>query len=129
MGFPQALIWPMGCKVCKPCHNKNVAISNSFSYAFGPIVALVGIGAMVLVLRWAYSRGSSVVAAPGKSGPSDSYGLLVCVASATNYAEGEMIRRALEDRGIKANLAQTTDGPQIMVWPKDEGRARDALRQ
>ena len=106
-----------------------MVISNSFSYAFGPIVALVGIGAMVLVLRWAYSRGSSVVAAPGKSGPSDSYGLLVCVASATNYAEGEMIRRALEDRGIKSNLAQTTDGPQIMVWPKDASRARDALRQ
>ncbi len=60
-----------------------MVISNSFSYAFGPIVALVGIGAMVLVLRWAYSRGSSVVAAPGKSGPSDSYGLLVCVANLT----------------------------------------------
>ena len=101
-------------------------ISNSFSYAFGPIVALVGIGAMVLVLRWAYSRGSSVVAAPGKLAEGS---VLVCVASATNYAEGEMIRRALEDRGIKANLAQTTDGPQIMVWPKDASRARDALRQ
>ena len=97
-----------------------MAIENSFSYIFGPIVALMGIGLMVLVLRWAYSRGSSVVAVSGKSGPSDSYGLLVCVASPANYAEGEMIRRTLEDQGIKANLAQTTDGPKVMVWPADE---------
>jgi hypothetical protein len=95
-------------------------VSNSFSYIFGPIVALMGIGLMVLVLRWAYSRGSSVVAVSGKSGPSDSYGLLVCVASPANYAEGEIIRRTLEQQGIKANLAQTTDGPKVMVWPTDE---------
>jgi hypothetical protein len=105
-----------------------VAIENSFSYIFGPLVALMGIGVMVLVLRWAYSRGSSVVAVPGKSGPSDTYGLLVCVASPTNYAEGEMIRRTLETRGIKANLARTTDGPKVMVWPTDEVKAVDALR-
>ena len=83
---------------------------------------------MVLVLRWAYSRGSSVVANPGKPGPSDSYGLMVCVASPANYAEGEMVRRTLEDRGIKANLAQTTDGPKVMVWPVDENRAAAVLR-
>ncbi len=105
-----------------------MATGNSFSYIFGPIVALIGIGIMVLVLRWAYARGSSVVAAPGKSGPCDSYGLLVCVASPSNYAEGEMIRQMLEDRGIKANLAQTTDGPKVMVWPIDESRAVKVLR-
>jgi len=104
-----------------------VVIGNSFSYIFGPIVALMGIGAMVLVLRWAYSRGSSVVASPGRSGPSDSYGLLVCVASPDNYAEGEIIRRTLEDGGIKANLAHTTDGPKVMVWPADERRAANVL--
>ena len=103
-------------------------IGNSYSYIFGPIVALMGIGMMVLVLRWAYSRGSSVVAVPGKSGPSDSYGLLVCVASPSNYAEGEMIRRTLEHGGSKANLAQTTDGPKIMVWPIDETKAAAILR-
>ncbi len=106
-----------------------MVIGNSFPYIFGPIVALMGIGIMVLVLRWACSRGSSVVAATGKSGPSDSYGLLVCVASPANYAEGEMIRRTLEDRGIKANLAQTTDGPKVMVWPTDESRAVQVLRK
>ena len=82
---------------------------------------------MVMVLRWAYSRGTSVVAVPGKPGPSDSYGLMVCVASPANYAEGEIIRQTLEHRGIKSNLAQTTDGPKVMVWPIDEIRAAAVL--
>jgi len=100
-----------------------VAIGNSFSYIFGPIVALIGIGSMIMVLRWAYARGGSVVAAPAKPGPSDSYGLMVCVSSPPNYAEGEMVRRKLEDCGIRANLAQTTEGPRVMVWLADENKA------
>jgi hypothetical protein len=40
-----------------------------------------------------------------------------------------MIRRTLEYRGIKANLAQTTDGPKVMVWPVDEIKAVAALRR
>jgi hypothetical protein len=105
-----------------------VQISNSFSYIFGPIVALIGIGAMVLVLRWAYSRGSSVVAAPAKAGREDEYGLLVCVASPNDYIQGEILRRTLEAKGIKANLSHTLDGPKVMVWPADEDRALRLLR-
>ena len=103
-------------------------ISNSFSYIFGPIVALIGIGAMVLVLRWAYSRGSSVVAAPAKAGREDEYGLLVCVASPNDYIQGEILRRTLEAKGIKANLSHTLDGPKVRVWPADEDRALRLLR-
>ena len=102
-------------------------IANSFSYLFGPIVAFIGVGAMVLVLRWAYARGSSVVAAPAKSGATDEYGLLVCVASPTDYIQGEIVRRKLEENGIRANLAQTLDGPKIMVWPRDRERATSLL--
>lgn len=104
-----------------------VAFGNSFSYAFGPLVALIGIGLMVLVLRWAYSRGTSVVARPGTPGEPDQYGLLVCVAKPGSYAEGEFIRRTLESQGIKANLAQTLQGPHVMVWPADESRALSVL--
>jgi hypothetical protein len=45
------------------------------------------------------------------------------VSSPPNYAEGEMVRRKLEDCGIRANLAQTTEGPRVMVWPADENKA------
>ena len=100
---------------------------NSFSFAYGPFVAVVLIGVFVLILRWAFRRGSSVVAAPPRSGTVQEYGLLVAVASPATYVEGEILRRRLEDRGVRANLASTLDGPRVMVWPADESRARDVL--
>ncbi len=105
----------------------SVQIGNSFSYIFGPIIALLGIGAMVLVLRWAYARGASVVAPAPRAGNVDEYGLLVCVATPGSYIDGEMLRRKLEDNGIKANLAQTLEGPRVMVWPTDQERALSLL--
>ena len=103
-------------------------VSNPFSYLFGPIVAFLAIGVLVVVLRWAFnSRKTSVVAAAPKAGSQDEYGVLVPVASPPSYIDGEILRRRLEDAGIKANLANTLDGPRVMVWPKDEERARQTL--
>ena len=99
----------------------------SFSYAFGPLVAVGMIGVLVLILRWAFSRGSSVVAAAPTPGTADDYGLLVPVASPGSYIEGEVMRRTLEDAGVRATLTQTLDGPRVMVWPKDADRSRDIL--
>ncbi len=100
---------------------------NSFSFAFGPIVAVVLVGLFSLILRWAFSRGGSVVAAPPRPGTSDEYGLLVPVASPATYIEGEILRRRLQDGGVRANLATTLDGPRVLVWPGDEERAREVL--
>ncbi len=100
---------------------------NSFSYIFGPIMAFAVLGGLILILRWAFRRGTSVVAAPARSGASDEYGMLVPIATPGDYIHGEMLRRTLEDAGIRANLAQTLDGPRVMVWPKDENRARALL--
>ena len=103
-------------------------VNNSFSYLFGPLVAFFAIGVLVLVLRWAFSsRKTSVVAPAPKAGAQDEYGMLVAVASPATYIDGEIARRRLEDAGIRANLAQTLDGPRVMVWPKDEDRAREVL--
>lgn len=99
----------------------------SFSYAFGPLVAVGLIGLFVVILRWAFSRGSSVVAAAPTPGTADEYGLLVPVATPGTYIEGEMLRRGLEDAGIRATLTTTLDGPRVMVWPNDEDRAKELL--
>jgi hypothetical protein len=96
----------------------------SFSYAFGPLMAVGLIAVFVFVLRWAFGGRTSVVAAPPKQGAADEYGILVPIASPGSYAEGEMIRRSLEDAGIRANLATTLEGPRVMVWPADEQQAR-----
>ncbi len=100
---------------------------NAYSYAFGPLFAFLGIGALVLILRWAFSRGSSIVAAAPRQGAPDEYGLLVAVANPSTYIEGEILRRRLEEAGLRANLAQTLEGPRVMVWPADEARARSLL--
>jgi hypothetical protein len=101
----------------------------SFSYAYGPIVAVGGIALLVVLLRWAFSSGSSVVERPARSGRADEYGMLLPVAVPPSYAEGEMLRRRLEDAGVRATLASTSDGPRILVWPDDEPRARSLLAQ
>ena len=100
---------------------------NSFSFAFGPLMAAALIGVLVLILRWSHSRGSSVVAAPPRQGTVDEYGLLVPVASPATYIEGEILRQRLEDSGVRANLATTLDGPRVLVWPDDVERARTLL--
>lgn len=103
------------------------AVGTSYSYAVGPLLAFAGLGVLILLLRWTFRRGVSVVAAPPRQGATDDYGMLVPVASPPSYVEGEMWRRQLEDAGIRATLAQTLDGPRVMVWPADESRARAAL--
>jgi len=101
---------------------------NSFSYAFGPLFAAALIIFFVFFLRWAFRRGTSVVAAPGRPGRTDEYGVLTPIVSPSTYVEGEIIRRRLEDAGIRCNLAKTLEGPRILVWPADVDRARALLR-
>ena len=98
----------------------------SYSYAFGPVVAMAALGVLVLALRWAFRRGGSVVTPRGRE---DQYGMLVPVSSPPDYAQGEIQRRRLEAAGVRANLAMTLDGPRILVWPQDLERAQRLLAQ
>jgi hypothetical protein len=99
----------------------------SASFLAGPLVAFGVVGILVLLLRWTFRRGTSVVARSARPGTEDDYGLMVAVASPPTYVEGEILRRTLEDARIKATLAQTLDGPRLMVWPQDEERARELV--
>ncbi len=96
---------------------------------FGPLVALVIMAVMILLLRWAFSRGGSLVADEPTPGRPDQYGLMVPVAAAQDYVRAEMQRRMLVDQGVKVNLVRTTEGPQLMVWKKDRDRALELLNQ
>lgn len=91
------------------------------------IVSFVALGVLILLLRWAYSRGHSLVSTPGRPGREHEYGLLVPVASPNTFIEGEMLRQQLQDVGIKASLTTTLDGPRLMVFPQDQKRALKEL--
>jgi hypothetical protein len=99
----------------------------SASFLVGPLMAFGVVGILVLLLRWTFRRGSSVVARQARPGAEDDYGLMVAVASPSTYVEGEILRRTLEDARIRAQLAQTLDGPRLMVWPQDADRARELV--
>lgn len=97
---------------------------DAFSFVFGPLMAFGALGVLVLLLRWAFRRGGSVVAAPARSGEPADYGLLVAVAAPVDAAEGERLRKALEGLGIRTTLAVTTAGLRVFVFPADAERAR-----
>jgi len=105
-----------------------VASGSSLSYLFGPLTAFAVVGVLMLLLRWAFGgRSTSLVARRPATGHSGDYGLLVPVASPATFVEGEMLRRTLEDAGIRATLVPTEDGPRVMVFPDSERVARAIL--
>jgi hypothetical protein len=100
---------------------------NSYSYFFGPLTVAVVLVVLMLLLRWAFGSGSSLVERPPREGSPAEYGLLVDVAAPNTYVEGELMRRELEEHGIRATLARTNDGPRVLVFPGDEQAARALL--
>ncbi len=100
----------------------------SFSYAFGPIVALLVVGVLMLLLRWAFSSGHSLVERRPEVGSPEQYGLLVPVAEPPTFVEAELVRRRLSDAGLRATLAPTTEGPRVLVFPEDVKAAHLVLR-
>jgi hypothetical protein len=96
-----------------------------FLSSFGGFFA---VGVLSLILRWAFKRGKSVVERAPKIGGENDYGALVVIASPNNYIEGELLRLKLATAEIKANLAQTKDGPRLYVFERDEKIARAVLK-
>jgi hypothetical protein len=101
----------------------------SFSYAFGPVVALVVVAALALVLRWASRRGGSVVAGPPRPGQPEAYGMLVPIASPTGPAHAGRVERRLASAGISCTVAHTTAGLRVLVWPGQAEVARRVLAE
>jgi hypothetical protein len=100
----------------------------SFSFVFGPLAALAAVGVLMLLLRWAFSTGHSLVERRPDVGSPEQYGLLVPVAEPPTFVEAEVVRRRLSDAGLRATLAPTTEGPRVLVFPEDVKAARLVLR-
>jgi hypothetical protein len=97
-------------------------------YVTEPLLALLVVGLLVLLLRWTFRRGSSLVAGPGRAGGERDYGLLVPVATPATFIEAELLRAKLEEHGVRATLAPTTDGPRVLVFAEEERAARAVLK-
>jgi hypothetical protein len=93
----------------------------------GPLLALAVVAVLMVLLRWAFGRGKSLVARQPRRGSSDQYGLLVRVAAPATYVEAELLRLRLEAAGLRATLAPALEGPAVMVFPEDVEKARALL--
>ena len=100
----------------------------AFTYLAAPLLALAMVGFLAVALRWTFSRGRSVVAPRPRAGAADDYGMLVVVSAPPTFVEAEANRARLDGAGIRATLAPTTDGPRVLVFPRDVERAQDVLR-
>lgn len=102
----------------------------SYSYAFGPLVVGALLALLVLLMRWAFSGGSSVVRrSERRVGEPTDYGLLEAVAAPRTETEAEALRTALVGAHVHATVARTTQGLRVMVWPRDAEEAREVVRR
>ena len=101
----------------------------SYSYLYGPLMAFLAVALLVLLLRWTFRRGSSVVERRPQRGTASDYGLLVAVAAPPTFAEAELIRARLVGQGVRATLAPTTEGPRVMVFDEEASVARALLKK
>jgi hypothetical protein len=104
-----------------------VTTERTFSFVAWPLIAVGAVGVLVLILRWAFSPGHSLVERRPHQGAPDEYGMLITVASPPTYIEGEQLRLRLAASGIRATLAPTTQGLCLMVFPDDANVARAVL--
>jgi hypothetical protein len=97
-------------------------------FALGPLLALLGIGTLVFILRWAFSgRNHSLISPIPKAAGALDYGLLTPIATPTSHIEAGLWQEALRQAGVRATITATADGPRLMVFSSDAVRATEIV--
>jgi hypothetical protein len=99
----------------------------SYSFLVGPMIAVIAIGALMLVSRWMTGQQGSLIERPARPGAAEEYGLMIPVASPRTTREADSVASRLAAAGVRARSVQTVDGPRVMVWAEDVARARSVL--
>lgn len=99
----------------------------SYSFLFGPLLALVALGGLVLVARWASQSGTSLIERPARKGTSEEYGLMIPVASPRTQRASHEVAARLSTAGVRCREVDTTEGLRVMVWAEDVAQARAVL--
>lgn len=100
---------------------------NRLDPLLGLLVSLAIVGMLILLLRWTFSSGKSLVARTPRTGPPTEYGLLVSVAAPRGHEEALRLTGLLDRAGIRSTVVHTTQGARVMVWPDDAAKARGVL--
>ncbi len=99
----------------------------SYSFLYGPALAVLALAALAFVARWASRSGGSLIEEPSKPGTAEEYGLMIPVASPVSDRSSREVAATLRAAGVGCAEVHTTEGRRIMVWPDDVARARSVL--
>jgi hypothetical protein len=99
----------------------------SYSFLVGPLIALVAIGALMLVSRWMTGQQGSLIERPARRGSAEEYGLMIPVASPASPAAADQLLARLRQAGVPSRAVDTTEGLRVMVWAEDVNAARAVL--
>ncbi len=99
----------------------------SYSFLYGPLLALAALGGLALVARWASQSGTSLIEAPPRQGSAEEYGLMIPVASPASARASHDIAGQLNAAGVRCREVTTSEGARVMVWAEDVARARAVL--
>ena len=103
---------------------------NSFSFLYGPLVAVLALGVIILICRWVFStdhRDDRTARRLEKARSHGDYGLLVPITRVRTADDADMLRAVLRDAGIRCTIAQEDDGLDVLVFRGDAGRARELV--
>lgn len=99
----------------------------SYSFLYGPFLALVALAGLALVAHWSSRSSTSLIATPPRKGAAEEYGLMIPVASPTSSGSSRAVAARLTAAGLRCREVDTTEGRRVMVWAEDFARARSVL--
>ena len=88
-----------------------MSVSNwgSYSFLFGPFIAVMALGGLAMVAAWASRTGTSVIEAPPKAGSAEEYGLMIPVASPASSRASRAVAAQLAAAGVRCREVDTTE--------------------
>lgn len=105
-------------------------LSSSYSYLYGPMVAMAAMGVIILICRWVFStshRDERTARRLEKARSRGDFGLLVPVTRVRTGDDAALLRAVLAEAGIRCTVAEQDDGLDVLVFRRDAVRARELV--
>lgn len=104
-------------------HRRGMSLGGQYAVFVTPVAGLLLLAVLIMLLRWTFARGCSLVSRRTQPGDCTDYGLLTPVAFPRSQTEADRLVTLLAANNITSTTASTTDGITVMVWPHDVIRA------
>ena len=111
----------------RAAHTGGVPLSSNVEFLVAPLLAVLVVGLLALVLRWAFGNGGGVRATPKPGSPGD-HGLLMPMLTVRDPQRAAQLVATLRAQGVRASLSGPPGRQLLLVWPTEVNRAAELLR-